>query len=188
MCNFASGQARQQGAVLLVSLIFLVVLTLLGVSSMDGTILETKMALNSQEKNWSFQVAESALRQSQNVLNEVDEKGDLQKVMQNGFLSLDNGNGISISRVDGGEDYAAYARNVTIELKGRFSPPRGGRGGNASGINGVSQMEVVYFEGRSTGQNWVNSKGSIEADQFPLEITLRNGFRQGAPKLNALNE
>jgi type IV pilus assembly protein PilX len=59
---------HQRGAVLIISLIMLLVLTLLGVSSMRTTILEEKMAGNLRDKNTSFQAAETALRDGEALL------------------------------------------------------------------------------------------------------------------------
>ena len=50
----------QQGAVLIVSLIILVVMTLIGVASMSTSLLQEKMAYNAQNTNTTFQAAESA--------------------------------------------------------------------------------------------------------------------------------
>ncbi len=55
---------RQHGAVLVVSLLILLVLTLIGVSSMDGSIMEEKMASNSQTAATTFQRAESSIREA----------------------------------------------------------------------------------------------------------------------------
>lgn len=52
---------RQQGAVLIVSLILLVILTMLGISAMESTKLETKMAVNTAEVNRALQIAEVGL-------------------------------------------------------------------------------------------------------------------------------
>ncbi|MBL1143145.1 MAG: hypothetical protein HND53_14075 [Proteobacteria bacterium] len=52
---------NQRGAALLFALIFLVILTMLALSSMNTNILDEKMASNSQEKNRAFQAAETAL-------------------------------------------------------------------------------------------------------------------------------
>lgn len=52
----------QTGAVLLVSLIMLVLLTIIGVVAVNTSILETKMAKNLQEEVVAFNRAESALR------------------------------------------------------------------------------------------------------------------------------
>ncbi len=53
---------KQKGAILVVSLILLVVMTLIGLSSMRATILEEKMAGNFRDSNVAFQAAEAALR------------------------------------------------------------------------------------------------------------------------------
>lgn len=56
---------RQRGAVLVVSLIMLLIVTLIAVSSMQGTIMEEKMAGNTRDRNLAFQTAESALREAE---------------------------------------------------------------------------------------------------------------------------
>jgi type IV pilus assembly protein PilX len=53
---------KQAGAVLVISLIILLLLTLIGVSGMQTTALEEKMASNSRDQNIAFQAAEAALR------------------------------------------------------------------------------------------------------------------------------
>lgn len=57
----ASG-SRQQGMVLLLSLVFLLLLTLLGVSSMQNATLQEKMAGSVTLRNKTFQTAEAVLR------------------------------------------------------------------------------------------------------------------------------
>lgn len=54
----------QSGAVLIVSMIILVMLTLLGVAAMNTSSLEEKMASNSQEQVHAFQAAESGYSQA----------------------------------------------------------------------------------------------------------------------------
>jgi type IV pilus assembly protein PilX len=56
---------RQSGAVLVVSLIMLLVMTLIGVTAMRSTTMEEKMAGNSRDHAVAFQAAESALRQGE---------------------------------------------------------------------------------------------------------------------------
>lgn len=51
----------QRGAALLTALVFLVILTMLGISSMNTNILEERMAANSQEVNRVFQAAETGI-------------------------------------------------------------------------------------------------------------------------------
>lgn len=59
---------RQHGAVLVVSLVILLVLTLLGISSMQGSGLQEKMAGNLHDMNIAFQRAEGALREAESFL------------------------------------------------------------------------------------------------------------------------
>jgi len=56
---------RQSGAVLVVGLIFLMVLSLLGVTVMQSGILEERMAGNMRDWNVAFQAAEAALRDAE---------------------------------------------------------------------------------------------------------------------------
>jgi len=58
-------QRRQEGAILVIALLFLVLLTIIGVSSISGVTLEEKMASNLREQNIAFQAAESALRDAE---------------------------------------------------------------------------------------------------------------------------
>lgn len=53
---------RQRGAVLIVSLIFLLLMTLIGVTSMQSTTLQERMAGNTRDRNLALQAAEAALR------------------------------------------------------------------------------------------------------------------------------
>lgn len=55
---------QQKGMAMIVVLIFLLVLTLLGVSSMTTTSLEERMATNSQIKTATFQAAETAITET----------------------------------------------------------------------------------------------------------------------------
>jgi type IV pilus assembly protein PilX len=54
--------SREQGAVLVVGLIILIVLTLLGVQAMRSNVSQERMASNMRERNVAFQAAEAALR------------------------------------------------------------------------------------------------------------------------------
>jgi type IV pilus assembly protein PilX len=59
---FSSNYQSQTGVVLVVSLIILLLLTIIGLSAMQTTALEERMAGNLRDKDLAFQVAESALR------------------------------------------------------------------------------------------------------------------------------
>lgn len=59
---------RQAGTVLVISLVILLVLTLLGVASMQTSALQEKMAGNLHDTNLAFQSAEGALRVAEDFL------------------------------------------------------------------------------------------------------------------------
>jgi type IV pilus assembly protein PilX len=60
---------RQKGAALIITLLILLVMTLIGISGMQTTVLEEKMAGNFKDRNMSLQAAESALRSAEDYLN-----------------------------------------------------------------------------------------------------------------------
>lgn len=62
---------KQRGAALFVALIILLVLTLIGVTSMSGSTLQERMAGNMRDVNLAFQAAEAALRDGETLLNQA---------------------------------------------------------------------------------------------------------------------
>ena len=60
--NATSHTHKQAGIALIMSLIFLVLLTLLVVSAMKGSVLQERMAGNTRDRMLAFQAAEAALR------------------------------------------------------------------------------------------------------------------------------
>lgn len=66
-----SSTERQQGAVLIVSLMLLLVMTLIGVTALQTTTLEEKMAGNLRDRETAFQAAEVALREGEDYLGGV---------------------------------------------------------------------------------------------------------------------
>ena len=63
--NLTSRQYRQQGVSILVALIMLLVLTLLGVSSMNSSVVELKMATSMQQQGIALNRAEELLSVSE---------------------------------------------------------------------------------------------------------------------------
>lgn len=61
-------RSSQTGSALIVSLIMLLLISLIGVGSMQGTILQERMASNLQDRNIAFQASERALRVGENWL------------------------------------------------------------------------------------------------------------------------
>ena len=67
-CRNATKNA-QQGAVLIVSLVILLIVTLIGVASMRSSNLELKMAISARDRAVSFEAAEAALSVVESRLN-----------------------------------------------------------------------------------------------------------------------
>ncbi len=57
---------RQRGIALVLALVFLLLLTLIGITALNTTSLEEKMASNVKDRNLAFQAAESALSLGEN--------------------------------------------------------------------------------------------------------------------------
>ncbi len=66
--SHAPGRAAQDGMVLLVALVMLLLITMIGVSSMQNATLQEKMAGSVQTRNTTFQNAEAALRAGENAV------------------------------------------------------------------------------------------------------------------------
>ena len=61
----------QRGAILIVALLFLTILTILGVTAMTTTTHEEKMAGHSRDTSLAFQAAEAALRDARRDINGI---------------------------------------------------------------------------------------------------------------------
>ncbi|MCK4587274.1 MAG: hypothetical protein KAU29_08025 [Gammaproteobacteria bacterium] len=59
---------KESGAVLIISLIILIALTLIGITAMRTTVLEEKMAGNMRNKQQAFQAAEATLRAAEQYI------------------------------------------------------------------------------------------------------------------------
>lgn len=68
--HFYPSGSTESGAVLAVSLILLLLVTVLGVSTIGTTTLQEKMAANTRDKDLAFQAAELALKIAENALEE----------------------------------------------------------------------------------------------------------------------
>lgn len=86
---------REKGLVLMIALIFLVVITLLGITAMRTNILEERLAGNSRDWALAFQAAEAALRDA-----EKDIQSGTRFVGETGFDPACT-NGLCTPQIDG---------------------------------------------------------------------------------------
>lgn len=68
---------QQRGAVLIVALIMLLLLTVIGLSSMRGTSLQENMASNMRDSNLALQASEASLRKGEEEVIDMFNKGTL---------------------------------------------------------------------------------------------------------------
>lgn len=86
--------AGNQGIALFISLVMLLILTVLGISSVQSTSMQERMARNAMDANLAFQAAESALRDAEVYMEALSNLND--------FLpTADNANGYYVEAAVG---------------------------------------------------------------------------------------
>lgn len=144
--------ARERGAVLIVSLILLLVMTLLGVSSMSSTTLQERMAGNLRDGNLALQAAESALRDGEEFLEQAvlpaftGADGLLQRQDDAGQAAFWNGYDWSNSRAGTALDGVASAPRYVIEEL----PPLPAPGGSLK-FGALPEVGLYRITARGTG-------------------------------------
>ncbi len=126
-------RARQSGAVLIVALIILVILTLLGVTAMNTTSLQERIASNTQEQVHAFQAAETGLNQAfaDNLAYDI--------------TSSYTGGSVLTPVVVGSGDSASYVPTFL-----GFSPPPPGS------LYSSTSFQAAHFNFRATGNSATN--------------------------------
>jgi len=120
---------RQRGAVLIVAMILLLILTLLGVSMMNSTRLEERMAANTQEATQVFQSAETGLSQSYDDSN----------------AWLQNPTASQVATAIPGSSRSETSAYVVTLIVATSTPPNGWQVG--------ANVGTIYLDFQSTGQN-----------------------------------
>jgi len=64
--NLNPANASSQGGALIISLVILLIMTILGLTAMQTTMLQERMAGNMKDRNMAFQATEAALRTGEN--------------------------------------------------------------------------------------------------------------------------
>ena len=141
----------QQGAVLLTALIFLMILTMLAIASMDTNVLEVRMAANSQDINRAFQTAETGL---QKVLFDDD------AFSTTNVKEFDGVEGDTYAKP--AEEVGVYEASVTYNSIYRQSttPPRG------SGWD--STMAYYHFDLSATATTPGGAVSSVHAGAYQV--------------------
>lgn len=137
----AQSHRTQRGAILVVSLLLLLVLTIIGVSSMQGTALEQSMSYASRDRTVALQSAEAALREAETWVENIVSPAALTGA--NGLYRL----------TDTEPDYGVYATWDTST-----SPP-------------ASNVPATQPAGSSGGQYFIKETGLITGVQGSMNLT-----------------
>jgi len=162
---------KQQGAVLVMALMMLFVLTLIGVSSISTTSMEEKMSGNTRNRHLAFQAAESTVRDAERVI--ATAVNIVNPAIQfaanggaNGWYTLGNGpsNAQAVDPVwwagNASSPYISQLQDVatpgryTIEYLGQTgqAPPGGGiQLGNGGGPAQRGFIQTFRVTARGTG-------------------------------------
>lgn len=145
---------RQEGAVLIVALVLLVVLTMLGISGLEATKLETRMAASVHDYNQAFQRAEAGLawtfRTCKQDLSNSDKVKEITQLPEN-YVSVPCGDQQQLNNKPGQTD---------LKIKGLCDVR----------TNGI-MSEIVYLA-RSTGSSMDDSN-----DPNAIKVTLVEGMK-----------
>ena len=137
--------ADQHGAALITALVLLVILTMLGLSSMSTNTMEERMAANSQEINRAFQTAETGLE-----LAFSDESSfSLNNTVDNPSTGSNN----NVGTYSADTDY-------TVAYRQKTSPKRG------SGWD--SSFSFYHFDLTSTGSTNSGATTTLHAGAYQV--------------------
>ena len=136
---------NQQGAALITALVMLVILTMLGLSSMSTNTMEERMAANTQESNRAFQAAESGLDQGY---------ADADSFNLNN--TEDNPNTFTVT------DFGSYDATLTYSIAYRQqTPPKRNSGWD-------STYALYHFDTDSTATTASGASSSIHAGSYQV--------------------
>ena len=138
---------RQQGAVLVMALVMLTVLTLIGVSSMSSSTLELKVAGNTQQHDIAFQAAQSIIdiAASEDPLNTNDYQVFVVDSGAPGYEQI-----LNYASADG--EATAQAATTWVGCQNRMS----------SSLEPGKAPAVNFFNVRATGLTTTGSSSSVQ--------------------------
>lgn len=140
----------QRGAVLVVSLIVLLVLTLIGVSAARTTLLEEKMTFASRDAKVALEVAEALVRQGERYIDGLSTTGGFGTT---GWLRVQGAAPDSL--LDSSTWNSTNSRSFDVEMTGADGDPLSGRmyieiSGNADKEDPADDITVGNY-GQNTG-------------------------------------
>ena len=136
---------KQKGAVLLVSLVILLVLTLLAVSGMQGSIMQERMSTAQRDGMFALEIAENAMREAEAALDGLSD------------LSYFGSTTGFYDGTDTTTTVPSPFAAATWSLDGSSDPDNAVKG---TAVNGVDPLFMFEYKGKVT----VDSEGQLPRD------------------------
>lgn len=166
---------KQKGLVLMVALVFLLILSMLGLTAMRTNIIEEKLAGNSRDWTLAFEAAEAALRDGEKDIQSgtrfIGETG-FNASCSNGLCTVQtDGTSIWIDLMSSGNAGWVYGSNIGPSIAyGTYTSP------SPATISTVAKqpryiIEVIKEKGSSLGPSGYGAQGN----QYVYRVTAR-GF------------
>lgn len=160
----AMPQGRQQGVALFISLVVLLIITILGISSLQTTSLEERMAAGARDRDLAFQAAEAALISGEQFIETLG-PGSL------GQFSA-NSNGLFVP-ADSGDP----PRWETVDWKGDGTIPASGA--NIAGVSSQPRYIIEHVSTIVTADDELNVSNVGAPIGAPTEIFRITAYAQG---------
>ncbi|WP_120996767.1 pilus assembly PilX family protein [Stutzerimonas urumqiensis] len=165
------GHANQRGAVLLVALVMLLLLTIIGIAAMRDTNLQEKMAGNMRDHSLAFQAAEAGLR-----FAEQEIKDDYDTLINDATYPINDETPDVVTFTAFTGDVAAKPTyTVTrlphpgpLDMQDMINPETAGGGSLAAGESLIFDFVLVRIESTGTGMS-ADSKVTLRSLYFVEE-------------------
>jgi len=162
-------RGRQTGAALVIALIFLLLMTLIGTSSMRSATMQERMAGNSRDYNLGFQAAEAALRSAETYLRTTVALPDFDDVGAHYIVNSPNRPDWGAYPPSNGSGYIDYPAGIY----GTARPPRyflerliTARPAGTETEAGAAVDEIFYFRITAVGYG-----GAVDNSTPPVPLT-----------------
>lgn len=157
---------RQAGAVLIVALVMVLLMTIVGVSAIKGSNLQELMAGNVRDKQISFQAAEAALRDAEASVNGVNPPniggatvgfveqiaaGSVSSHWRNNFVWFDKTTQFSVLTDMDLKMIHDKPRYVVEKLDVTYVPGSDGRAVDLLGVQNAPEIMIYRITGRGVG-------------------------------------
>lgn len=157
---------RQAGAVLIVALVMVLLMTIVGVSAIKGSNLQELMAGNVRDKQISFQAAEASLRAAETAVNGINppniggaaigfmeqlDEGSVSSHWRNDFVWFEGSNQFSVLTDMALEMTYEKPRYVVEKLDVTYIPGSDGRAVDLLGVQNAPEIMIYRITGRGIG-------------------------------------